>query len=68
VPEMGYFSTDKPNPRGEICIKTLTMTPGYYRNDSRTLESFQDGFFLSGDIGEVDSEGKLTIIDRIKNM
>lgn len=65
VPEMGYFSAEN---KGEICIKTPTMTCGYFHNEIRTQEAFQDGFFMSGDIGEIDLEGKLTVIDRIKNM
>ncbi len=29
VPEMDYYTTDKPNPRGEICVKSETMISGY---------------------------------------
>jgi long-chain acyl-CoA synthetase len=68
VPEMNYTSADKPHPRGEIYIKSPTMTPGYYNNEARTKDSFVDGYFMSGDIGELDEEGKLHVIDRIKNM
>ncbi len=32
VPELGYFTTDKPFPRGELLIKTKTMIDGYYKH------------------------------------
>lgn len=32
VPELGYFTTDKPFPRGELLIKTNTMIDGYYKH------------------------------------
>ena len=64
---MGYLTTDIP-PRGEICVKTSTMIPGYYKNLQDTDEKFQDGYFCTGDIGTVDSIGQVTIIDRKKNI
>ena len=67
VPEMGYFTTDTP-PKGEICVKTLTMIPGYYKNDEVTNEKFQDGYFLTGDIGIMHSTGQVNIIDRKKSI
>ena len=67
VPEMGYFTTDTP-PSGEICVKTLTMIPGYYKNDEVTNEKFQDGYFLTGDIGIMHSTGQVNIIDRKKSI
>ena len=32
VPDLGYFTTDKPFPRGELLIKTKTMIDGYYKH------------------------------------
>ena len=32
VPELGYSSKDKPNPRGELRLKTKLMIPGYYKH------------------------------------
>jgi hypothetical protein len=56
-----------------ICIAyilhlILTCCLGYYKNQTKTAESFVDGYFRTGDIGEIDSKGKLHIIDRIKNI
>ena len=42
VPEMGYFTSDDP-PRGEICVKTLEVIDGYYKNPSETSDKFVDG-------------------------
>ena len=40
VPDLGYFTTDKPFPRGELLIKTKTMIDGYYKHqDVRLLFS-----------------------------
>ena len=42
VAEMGYFTSDNP-PRGEICVKTLELFDGYYKNPSETADKFVDG-------------------------
>ena len=40
VPELGYFTTDKPFPRGELLLKTKSMISGYYKHqDVRLLAS-----------------------------
>ncbi len=67
VPDMGYFTTDKP-PRGEICVKTKNMISGYYKNEEETEEKFQNGFFCTGDIGIMDTPGHVVVIDRKKNI
>eukprot|EP01121_Diplochlamys_sp_Union-15-3_P018427 TRINITY_DN6697_c0_g1_i1.p1 TRINITY_DN6697_c0_g1~~TRINITY_DN6697_c0_g1_i1.p1 ORF type:complete len:207 (+),score=28.13 TRINITY_DN6697_c0_g1_i1:519-1139(+) len=61
---MGYYSTDKPFPRGEIIAKAPTMSPGYFNMPEKTKEVFIDGWYYTGDIGTFDAEGKLHIIDR----
>jgi fatty acid CoA ligase FadD9 len=67
-PELGYFATDKPYPRGEICVKTKTMMLGYYREEDKTSEVLdKDGFYHTGDVGISEGEGKLRLIDRRKN-
>lgn len=69
VPEMNYFSTDQPCPRGEICIKSASSMKEYYKDAEKTRESFtEDGFLLTGDIGQFDSQGRLKLIDRKKNI
>jgi long-subunit acyl-CoA synthetase (AMP-forming) len=69
VPDMGYTNQDKPYPRGEITVKTPTMTSGYFKDTENTKTSFtSDGYFRTGDIGEQDHSGRVRIIDRKKNL
>ena len=67
VPHMGYTSEDKPNARGEICIRGENCFKGYYKDEKNTRETLDDeGWMHTGDVGEVDSFGRFKIIDRIK--
>ena len=51
VPELGYFHTDRPHPRGELLVKSETMFPGYYKRPEVTAEVFdEDGYYRTGDI------------------
>ncbi|XP_034038799.1 long-chain-fatty-acid--CoA ligase 3b [Thalassophryne amazonica] len=71
--EGGYYSTDKPNPRGEILIGGPNVTMGYYNNEQKNCEDFfvdETGqrWFCTGDIGEFHPDGCLKIVDRKKDM
>jgi long-chain acyl-CoA synthetase len=69
VPEMQYLSTDKPYPRGELCMKGSTITSGYYKRPDKTAEAFdEDGWFRTGDVALVYPNGSVKIIDRSKNI
>ncbi|HSJ67576.1 MAG TPA: AMP-binding protein [Anditalea sp.] len=58
----------KLSPEGEVLIKNKSLTIGYYKEKEKTAEIFtEDGFLKTGDIGEYDHDGYLTITGRIKD-
>jgi len=54
---------------GEIAVKTPTRFAGYYKMEEKTKESFtEDGYFLTGDLGYLDSDGYLYFAGRKKEV
>ncbi len=69
VPELGYFSADRPHPRGELLIKSRTLFRGYYKRAALTAEAFdEDGFYRTGDVVEELGPDELRYIDRRNNV
>ena len=54
--------------RGEIVIRGHNTMKGYFRNPEATREAFRGGWFHSGDIGFIDEEGDVFIVDRKKDL
>jgi len=55
-------------PDGEILVRGENVTAGYFNAPGETAAAFRDGWFHTGDIGELDVEGRLTIRGRKKEM
>ncbi|XP_004288548.1 PREDICTED: long chain acyl-CoA synthetase 1-like [Fragaria vesca subsp. vesca] len=67
VPDMGYDPLGDPS-CGEICVRGKTVFAGYHKSPELTREAIKDGWFHTGDIGQILSNGSIKIIDRKKNL
>ncbi|MBN7507765.1 carboxylic acid reductase, partial [Mycobacteroides abscessus] len=69
VPELGYFSTDKPHPRGELLVKAESVFGGYFKRPDVTADVFDpDGYYKTGDIVAELEPDKIQIVDRRNNV
>ena len=69
VPELGYFKTDKPYPRGELWVKTSSVMLGYYKRPEVTAAVFsEDGYYKTGDIMAEIAPDQLVYVDRRNNV
>ena len=53
---------------GEVLVRGKSIFPGYWEDEAATKDAFTDGWYATGDIGELDDEGFLTITGRKKEM
>ncbi|KDN40254.1 acetyl-CoA synthetase-like protein [Tilletiaria anomala UBC 951] len=68
-PELNYFSSDKPRPRGELLVRGPNVFSGYFKDEAKTRETIdEEGWLHSGDVASVDEMGRFYIIDRVKNL
>jgi len=66
VPEMGYKSANNP-PQGEVCIRGPSVTKGYYKRDDLNNDELiftKDGWLRTGDVGQWNADGTLSLVDR----
>ncbi|MFN6553883.1 carboxylic acid reductase [Mycolicibacterium septicum] len=69
VPDLGYFRTDQPHPRGELLVKSEQMFPGYYKRPEITAEMFdEDGYYRTGDIVAELGPDHVEYLDRRNNV
>jgi fatty-acyl-CoA synthase len=57
-----------PGEVGEIVHRSPHATLGYYHDEEKTAEAFRGGWFHSGDLGVLDEDGYLSVVDRKKDM
>ena len=55
-------------PDGEILVRGENVTSGYFQHPEETARAFEDGWFHTGDIGELKQNGELSILGRKKEM
>src|SRR3984885_1880031 len=55
-------------PDGEILVRGDNVTSGYFQHPEETARAFEDGWFHTGDIGELKDDGELSILGRKKEM
>jgi fatty acid CoA ligase FadD9 len=69
VPDLGYFATDRPHPRGELWIKSTDVIPGYYKRPEVTAELFDaEGWYHTGDVVAEIAPDELAYVDRRNNV
>jgi len=66
--ELKIKNKDPKTGEGEIIAKSPSVMMGYYKDEAKTAEVMEDGWFLTGDLGYIDDEGYLFIRGRSKNM
>jgi fatty acid CoA ligase FadD9 len=69
VPDLGYFATDRPHPRGELWVKSTDVIPGYYKRPEVTAELFDaEGWYHTGDVMAEIAPDELAYVDRRNNV
>ncbi|GAA2135502.1 class I adenylate-forming enzyme family protein [Actinomadura napierensis] len=70
--EIGVIGEDgahvSPGALGEVVVRGAQVTPGYWDDPDATAEAFAGGWFRTGDVGRVDADGYLYLVDRLKDV
>ncbi|MFE7753080.1 class I adenylate-forming enzyme family protein [Streptomyces sp. NPDC057428] len=64
----GGFPRDLRDTVGELCVRGPVVTAGYWNNPDATATTFVDGWLRTGDVGTVDGDGFVRVLDRLKDM
>ena len=64
VDDAGNFLAHDNSAVGQLVAHSASLARGYWRNPKASQETFRDGWYYSGDLGRIDPEGYVTIIDR----
>jgi acyl-CoA synthetase (AMP-forming)/AMP-acid ligase II len=64
VDEYGNFLPHDDNAVGQLVAHSASLARGYWRNAEASRETFRDGWYYSGDLGRIDPEGYISIVDR----
>jgi long-chain acyl-CoA synthetase len=65
------LAIDGPDPQtgvGELLVRGQNVVQGYWNKPDATAQTFVDGWLHTGDLGRIDAEGRLYIVDRVKDM
>ncbi len=57
-----------PGEQGEIVVRGPLVTPGYWDDPASTAQAIRDGWLHSGDLGVADESGRITFVDRMKDL
>jgi len=57
-----------PGATGEVIVRGETVMPGYWNNPEATVKTLRDGWLYTGDVGQLDADGFLTLKDRSKDV
>ncbi|SFO42084.1 fatty-acyl-CoA synthase [Pseudonocardia ammonioxydans] len=53
---------------GELCVRGPSVCPGYWANAEATAAVIADGWLHTGDVGSIDADGHVRVLDRLKDM
>jgi len=53
---------------GEVCVRSPGVMTGYWRDEAATAQVVEDGWMHTGDVGHVDEDGYLYVVDRLKDL
>jgi long-chain acyl-CoA synthetase len=57
-----------PNEEGEICVRGPILMTGYWHAPTETADAMRDGWLHTGDVGRLDEDGYLYVVDRLKDL